>query len=250
MEWGVPSDGTPTQGGSGGGRPSNEVVCYWVAIPTESVSQNPESWIDYGLELPPPGLDVVWQTVECSNGSRRYEFRWVVAITPENLASVARGRLVGLLAPPVVASNPPLGVSSIVGVPVFVEVTNWTGVRTESECAGGLCVTVTASPALWFAPGEPGSAGVTCAGAGSRFVPGVDLFEQAAAPGACAHTYRQRTATAGRPSAWPGVVAVTWDLTWSASDGTSGVLTPVTLTADVPRGVDEVQTVVVGGQGP
>lgn len=254
LEWGVPTDGTPAQdvGTGNGGGDSGEVTCGWVTMPPGSVSDDPNTWVDYGLDPPPPGVDVVWQTVQCSDGTYQgYQFRWVPVVTPANLASIARGRLVGQLAAPVVASNPPLGTASIVGVPVFVEVTNWTGVRTESECAGGVCVTVTASPAVSFTPGEPGSAVVACAGAGSQFVPGAgDLAMQASAPGACAYPYRLRTGVAGRPGAWPGSVAVTWTLSWSATDGESGVLAPVTLSADSSRSVDEVQTVVVGGQVP
>jgi hypothetical protein len=197
-------------------------------------------------------MEVAWQTVQCSDGSfQGYQFRWVPVVTPASLASIARGRLVGELAAPVVASNPPLGVASIVGVPVFVEVTNWTGARSESECAGGLCVTVTATPSVSFTPGEPGSAVVACAGAGSRFAPGAgDPATQAAASGACAYPYRLRTGVEGRPRLWPGSVTMTWTLSWSASDGETGVLAPVTLSTDVSRAVKEVQTVVVGGAGP
>lgn len=253
VEWDAPTSGGPGQSaGAGRGRSPDEVVCYWVAIPSDSVSQNPESWIDYGLELPPPGLDVVWQTVECSDGSRRYEFRWVPALTPANLAALARGRIVGLLPQPEVSSSPQVGTNSILRVPVFVEVTNWTGVISESECAGGLCVTVTASPQLTFTPGEPDSSPIACAGSGSRYVPGGgDIDVQANAAGACAYAYRLRTgAQAGRPPEWPGLVSVTWTLSWTADSGASGSLPSVTRSTDVPRGVDEVQTVVVGGETP
>lgn len=169
VEWDVPTPGNPGRGG-GGPRPPDEVVCYWVTIP-EDLAEDPTIWVDFGLETPPEGVEVVWQEWECSDGSTQFDFRWVPATTPANLATLARGRLVGSLPQPSVASSPPVGTASIVGVPAFVEVTNWTGLVTESECAGGLCVTVAATPALSFSPGETGSAPVACAGSGSRYVP-------------------------------------------------------------------------------
>ena len=77
---------------------------------------------------------------------------------------------------------------AIVGVPVFVDVTNWTGVVAESECAGGMCVTVTATPSLTFIPGETRSSSVGCAGSGSRYDPdGGSAEAQASEDGACAY---------------------------------------------------------------
>ena len=246
-EWVVstpPSRSSPVNAG----RPAS--ACRWVSIP-EDLSRDSSVWTDFGLDRPPPGVVVAWQSWECSDGSPGYDFRWVVAASPEDLATLARGRLVGQLPQPVLETAPPLGTSSIVGVPVFVAVANWTGLVSASECAGGLCVTVTATPALMFEPGEPGSEPVACAGAGSEHVPGGPAPEvQASAPGACSWTYRMRTGAAGRPSVWPGEVSVTWTLAWSASSGASGSLPPVTRSAGLPRAVAEVQTVVAGGATP
>lgn len=249
VEWDVATPGGP--GSSRGVRGSTErPTCYWVTV-QDDLSQDPTIWIDFGLTPPPEGAEVVWQSWECTDGSPAFNFRWVLAATPENLASVARGRLVGVLPQPAVRSSPAVGTASIVDVPVFVEVTNWTGTTSASECAGGLCVTVTASPSLSFSPGEPGSSPLACAGSGTRYDPeGPPPEEQAAAPGACAYAYRLRTGAEGRPGAWPGSVSVTWTLAWSASSGASGALPAVTRSSSLPRAVEEVQTVVVGGQSP
>lgn len=245
IEWDVPTPGNP---GSPGDSGTDEVECYWVTIPD---IDDPTIFVDFGLPEPPADVDIVWQERECSDGSVQFTFRWVIPATPENLATIARGRLMGELPQPSVMSSPPMGTASIVGVPVFVEVTNWTGVVSESECAGGLCVTVTATPRLTFDPGEPGSEVVACASSGSRFAAdGGSLDTQASAPGACVYGYRLRTGVEGRPELWPGMASVTWTLSWTASSGASGSLPAVTRSTGLPRGVQEVQTVVVGGEAP
>lgn len=245
VEWDVvtppeePSDDGPTPD------------CYWVNLDYDMAANDPTVLVDFGLADPPAGVAIVWQEWLCSDGRTTFDFRWVVGATPEALAGIAYGRVVGRLPQPVVSSSPPLGTPSIIGVPVFVAVENWTGVVTDEECAGGLCVTVTARPELVFDPGESGAAAVACEGSGSAFSPAAGLPEvQAAMPGACAHTYRLRTGAPGRPAEWPGEVSVTWTIGWTASSGASGALSSVTRSTAVPRAVSEVHTVIVGGETP
>jgi hypothetical protein len=251
IEWDVTQPGS--SGGGGGDvkdQPKNEVECGWVTIEVP-VLRDPLFLVRYGLALPPADLPVLWQTVRCSDGSAPAQFRWIPVATPADLAGIARGRIVGLLPQPLVATSPPAGTPSIVDIPVFVEVTNWTGVITQSECAGGLCVTVSATPTLTFAPGEPGSVPLSCRGSGTRYEPsGSSMDEQMSAEGACAYPYSLRTGIPGRPSAWEGSVSVTWRITWTASSGQSGVLPSVTRSTRVTREVAEVQTVVIGGATP
>ena len=248
LEWDVTTPGTPgTPGGSGGG-PAPE--CYWVTIDDE-LPEDPTIFVDFGLEEPPEGVPILWQSWECSDGRATFNFRWVIAPTPGALAETVRGRLIGQLPQPVVESSPPAGTASIIGVPAFVAVVNWTGVVTETECAGGLCVTVTATPQLTFRPGEPGAPTVQCAGSGTRFAPDAGTPEaQASSPGACTWTYTTRTGANGRPSAWPGQASVSWSISWTATTGASGSLAAVTRSTDVPRPVAEVQTVIEGGATP
>jgi hypothetical protein len=248
LEWDVTTPGTPgTPGGSGGG-PAPE--CYWVTIDDE-LPEDPTIFVDFGLEEPPEGVPILWQSWECSDGRATFNFRWVIAPTPGALAETVRGRLIGQLPQPVVESSPPAGTASIIGVPVFVTVVNWTGVVTQTECAGGLCVTVTATPQLTFRPGEPGAQTVQCSGSGTRFAPDAGTPEaQASSPGACTWTYTTRTGANGRPSAWPGQASVSWSISWTATTGASGSLAAVTRSTDVPRPVAEVQTVIEGGATP
>lgn len=244
VEWDVATPATPSRRGG------NPVRCRWVRIDAD-LSDDPSIYFDFDLARPPEGTEIVWQSRECSDGRLTQDLRWIVPSTPRNLAALSRGTLVGVLPQPVVESSPPPGTPSIVGVPVFVAVANWTGMVTESECAAGVCVTVTASPSLVFMPGEPGAETRSCAGSGSRYSPGAgSAAAQAAEPGACAHAYRLRTGAQGRPSAWPGEVSVTWTITWTATSGASGSLPPVTRSTAAPRAVSEVQTVVAGGSTP
>jgi hypothetical protein len=164
------------------------------------------------------------------------------------LAEVVRVRLEGSLPAPEVVTTPEAGVAALVGYPSFVSVANWTGVVTDGECdpTGLLCVTVTATPSMRWSPGEPDVVPLECTGPGVAFDPeGPHPDEQAAAPNACAHAFEMRTAVPGRPRHRPGVVTVEWSLTWASSLGGGGSLTPVTKSADVPREVNEVQSVVV-----
>lgn len=248
LEWDV---GSPGGGGSGGGSGGGggEVVCFWRTI--SDPSSDPTVFYEFGLAQPPAGVTLVWQERVCNDGSAVFDLRWVVPVTPENLAQLARGEIVGRLPQPTVLASPPLGTAAIVEVPVFVEVSNWTGTINESECAGGLCVTLTATPVLRFSPGEPSSDSLQCAGPGTRFdANGPSPEAQAASDGACAHAYGLRTGAEGRPAAWPGLVSVTWTLSWSASSGATGTLPSVTRSTAVPRSVQEVQSVVVAGSTP
>ena len=143
---------------------------------------------------------------------------------------------------PVLASDPPVGVSSVVNTPVFVEVTNWQSQITDSECVLGVCVTMTATPTLTFDPGD-GRAHwcVIRRGAGTcRVAPRWPIRRSARA-----HTYLQRTGWPAGPTR-PGSVTVTWDVNW-AGGGTTGVFGPLVFSAPFARSVEEVSAVVVDG---
>lgn len=216
--------------------------------------------------MPPPGA--VWKRLDCPEPLAGNYFderdgglpiRWFPpgggepAVVPSSVEVVAESLLVAAEArmeAPRLGTDPPVGVSSVVGVPVFVEVTNWQGEIVEGpECVSGVCVSLRATPTLRFDPGD-GSPVVTCAPPGSRYVPGgPSLAEQAV--GACAHVYERRSGVEGRPGEWPGVVSVSWAVSWSSTvggvPGPSGSFEPLVLSAALPRAVEEVSTVVVDG---
>ncbi len=246
IEWETEDPGSPGDdggNGDGGTRPT----CYWETIPD---IDDPTIYADFGLDEPPPGAGIIWQSWECSDGTVTFRFRWILEPTPGDVAVEIRARIDGQLPAPVVVASPPLGTAAIIEVPSFVAVSNWGGTVTDSGCAGAICVTVTAAPSLRFTTGEPGRAAIECAGSGTVFDRSRPPAEQATAAGACVHTYTKRTSVEGRPAAWPGVVSVVWSISWQANDGQTGVLPSITRSTAIPRAVQEVQTVVVGGSTP
>ena len=245
--------GSPGGGGSGGGGGGGGPVCHSMPF-NAAVGRG-----DYGADLPNdpgprPSLDAVLMYTQCEGETTGRVWWWTPGepaapqpMTPAVLGSIARARLEGSLPEPDVTSSPAAGVAAIVGFPSFVSVDSWTGTVTDEACdpqVPSFCVGVTAVPSLSWTPGEPGAGPVACAGAGTIFDPAAGTpEEQAAVEGACAHAFRLRTGVDGRPPAWPGVVTVTWQLTYT-SPGGDGSLDDVVKSAALPRTVDEVQTVV------
>jgi len=230
------------------GSASQPAACGWSTVTEAEAASH--------VDTPPPaGADVTWQAwcIDAASAGATYggPYRWVVADAPPTPAEIAAGlyqQIQGRMPYPVVATNPPLGMPSVVEVPVFVSVTNWQPTISVTDSVTGIPVTVTATPQLLFKPGEPGAGTKSCTGPGRRYEPGGgDLWDQARASGACAHVYLQRTGVDGRPGEWPGVVTVRWSITWSAADGSGGSFPAVDRATAVPRAVEEVQTVVVSG---
>lgn len=142
-------------------------------------------------------------------------------------------------------TSPELGDPAVIDVPTFVAVSNWQGEISRSRCVQGVCVSLTATPTLRFDPGEPGADAIECDPPGTYFDPdGPSPDEQASVPGACAHAYQRRTGVGDRPDAWPGEVSVAWDVQWQETGGGTSGAFDLTLSTEVPRVVQEVNTVV------
>jgi hypothetical protein len=266
-DWCLESDepaevGAPTDPGNGGGPGQPAPECGWANVP-ESTVPLPTSSRPYILTngRPPEGLEVVWQGW-CYDADApgfqyfRGPFRWlpvgepVPVLTPEDVAAEAYDRLQGRMPDPAVVTNPAPGVDAVVGVPVFVTVTNWQSQLVETDDLLGDLVTVQARPVAVVEPGEPDAPAVTCDGPGRGYDPAAgDLWAQAASPGACTATYHRRTGVDGRPDEWASVVTVRWSIQWWSESGGGGEFPDVSRSVAIPRGVDEVQTVVVDGGG-
>lgn len=80
--------------------------CYWVTLDYDPSVDDGPIYADYGIEPPPEGVDVIWQTMECSDGNVIDDFRWILAPTPAEIAVGVRGRIAGTLPEPVVALVP------------------------------------------------------------------------------------------------------------------------------------------------
>lgn len=254
---GTPTGDTPGQGDTGGGSgPTDVPACVWrntSTPPSETVALYPGA-----------PADAIWQYLDCGPASENQPtgFRWVApdgtpsapAPVPAAVAQTVMARVEAQMRAPRLEADPARGVAAIVDVPTFVAVSNWQGEIVEGpECVFGVCVTITATPTLTFDPGD-GSPAITCPPGGSRYqADGPSAAAQA--QGACAYAYPRRTGVEDRPAEWPGVVTVTWDVSWSSATGgpggpagPGGTFDPLTFSADLPRAVDEVATVVVAGE--
>jgi hypothetical protein len=111
-------------------------------------------------------------------------------------------------------------------------------------CAGALCATATAVPmSLLFDPGN-GDQGVSCAGPGTAWVrpPGGSWIPDPQ-PQGC--DYRYTSSTFGNPNGeLTATYTITWQVTWTGTNGTSGRLRPLDTTADSTFAVAELQSVV------
>jgi hypothetical protein len=163
--------------------------------------------------------------------------------SPDEVAADIWADVSGDLLDPDVVADPAVGQPALRTVPTFVSVANWQAGFSHNGCdqqTGTVCVTLTATPALTFDPGD-GTGEIPCPDGGSVYDPaGGTPREQA--EGACAHAYEQRTGVEGRPEAWEATVTVTWTVTWAGA-GQSGTLAPIALSGGFPREVEEVQSV-------
>jgi len=130
---------------------------------------------------------------------------------------------------------------AVVHLPLWFAVTpgQWAPVSATASIPG-LAATVTARPVwLAFEPGDGGAA-VSCTGPGPRYRPGMP---EPARPPDCSYTYRDASTTAPGGTTWPARLSIRWQVSWSATNGDSGSLGPLTTTAGYPVPVQEIQAI-------
>jgi len=114
----------------------------------------------------------------------------------------------------------------------------------KTVCAGALCATATASPSsLSFDPGN-GDQPVSCAGPGTAWVrPAGGSWVPTPQPQGC--DYQYTTSTYGYPNGeLTAAYTITWGVTWTGTNGTSGTLNPLATTVNSTFAVAELQSVV------
>ncbi|MDG4856773.1 hypothetical protein P8605_01090 [Streptomyces sp. T-3] len=128
----------------------------------------------------------------------------------------------------------------VVHVPtwMWVDGDGW-GPVSETASVPGVTVTATAYPrkAVW-SMGEGGA--VTCTGPGTPY--SAKYGAKQSSPD-CGYTYAT-SSVGGKGSAFTVSVTVTWDVEWQGG-GQSGQVPGLTVTAERPLVVDEVQAIVV-----
>ncbi|MBX3313010.1 MAG: hypothetical protein KF906_01720 [Actinobacteria bacterium] len=136
---------------------------------------------------------------------------------------------------PEIGSSPPQGALMPVGLPVWFWVDNGAAL-TESAAVPGVSVTVRATVASTavVVDGPDGTVRIDCEGTGERFDPAVHgAWDRSG----CSHVF-------DRAGSVEVTVSVTWDLSWSATTGASGVLDPVTRSTTVTVQPVELEAVV------
>jgi hypothetical protein len=259
VQW---SSGGPPSGGNGNGNqngngngngdgapdPNN---CRWELYPVPAgvtpdrpAGVSPDATMYWEICTNALGVDYVGP-----GGTQWFGPGQVPLPSPQQVAQQFQVEISTKLRVPALTASPPIGTRSTVHVPTFVAVSNWQGQQTAGGCdpTGTVCVNLTATPKLTFAPGETGSRTVRCEDGGTRYDPaGAPPAERAAAPGACAWNYQYRTGAGGRPAEWPGQVTVTWAVHWQQPGGQGGDFPDIALSTDMPRAVQEIQGVVTG----
>ena len=246
VEWTVGgNDGSPGDGGGGDGPAP---ICYWRNI---GPSDDPTIFADYGLPYPPDGAEIQWQIVGVL---RRHG-----SSTTSVGSSPCRQKTWPLVSGFASLDNSACRLSkrhrrsarrrSSVFRCSLPSATGRASSPTPVVAAGS------ASPSQPHrrSPSQPANRVARRSLARVRAQSSIVHHRQRARhrpPGACAHVYKLRTSAEGRPTEWPGSVSVTWSITWTATAGDSGTLPSITRTMALPRGVQEVQTVVVGGKTP
>lgn len=268
-----PGGGGPEgDGGNGSGGTGERPRCYWAALDLDAQDQET---IDRVLEEQddPPEDGAQWWVLWCGDepcplygsldgyercgeygeyGGRVFwaETDPVPPDTPAEMYLLTElwARVSGNLVEPELGLDPAASDPAIVTIPTFVEVENWADdwEGSEQECIatpdGELCVELTWEASLWYDPGEPGADRVDCVDPpGTRFDPAGPEPRQQAAEGSCTYEYIQHTSGDG---AYQATVGVTYDFTWTASSGWTGVFDPIERSTSFSRTVDEVQAIV------
>jgi hypothetical protein len=196
-----------------------------------------------GLPWPPPAGQS-WALLDCLAGAVGAGPQAVLVttvtgvpqVTPQQLMVRALGELRVPSLPP--GTAPPLGTDGLVGLPewFWVPAASWHSLSVTVS-AGPVWATVTALPvSLTVDPGA-GIAPVSCSGPGNAYDAATPATQQHTA---CSYTYDQPSA--GLPgNAYQASVTVSWQVTWTGSGGTGGVLAaalsvPVGFTVPVAQG--------------
>jgi len=103
----------------------------------------------------------------------------------------------------------------------------------------------TATPvSLTFTPGDDGQP-VTCDGPGQEWQPNDQTWLPPVNPQGCSYKYPNSSLGVGGDDQVTATYTITWKVTWTGSDGTSGAFNGMQTQTTSRFAVAEVQTVVV-----
>jgi hypothetical protein len=222
--------------GQGGSSNTPAVTCQWLIAEEAAVSQARAMTTVQTVRFRPDGSQEHLYGHVCSGAIT--EWRWIRVTSVADLVGQAAAQVRRLLPKPSGVFTPPAD-AGVVHVPVSFSVpaAQWAPVSATATAAGA-SVTVTARPTgLVFTSGDGGGS-TSCPGPGST----------AASASSCSYTYANASSVAPGGRAWPGTLGIRWTVGWTASDGETGALDPMTTTSAVAMTVREIESVERAGQ--
>jgi hypothetical protein len=166
------------------------------------------------------------------------EFVWQGPVDPIDLIPGASARARARLPRPVPNMSPAPEIGSVVNLGLWFAIED-PGVTSARATLGTAWAQVQGTFAsVSIDPGD-GSAPITCDGFGTPYPEGSQDPDE----GPCGHTYTERT-----PDDQPNQMTytITYDLTWSTSDGGSGSLGTFDRSVTFDYDIDEIQTIGTG----
>jgi len=166
-------------------------------------------------------------------------FVWVApAVDPIDLVPGASTRARAQLPLPSPDMNPAAEVGSVVNLGVWFAIDDPGTTTARATLASAWAQVQGTFQSVTIDPGD-GADPVTCDGLGTPYPQGSNDPDQ----GPCGHTYLERT-----PDERPNQMTytITYNLTWSTSDGRSGNLGTYDRSATFDYDIDEIQTVGTG----
>ena len=176
-----------------------------------------------------------------------------VAPPPPTSAQLALAAFGELVMPSPAPSRYPSGILKESGHPYTIVNANtwfWTDPATfqpvsKTVTAGAVWGKATATPvSLGFTPGD-GSHSVSCLGPGRPWKANDQTWLAPVNPQGCSYRYLQSSLGVGGDDQVTATYTITWNVTWSGSDGTGGAFNNMQTQTAARFAVAEVQTVVV-----
>jgi len=172
---------------------------------------------------------------------------------PPTSAQLAQAAFGELVMPLPVPSRYPSGILKESGHPyTIVNANTWFWIDpgtfqpvSKTVTAGAVWGKATATPvSLGFAPGD-GSHSVSCPGPGPPWKANDQTWLAPVNPQGCSYRYLQSSLGIGGDDQVTATYTITWNVTWTGSDGTGGAFNNMQSQTTSRFGVAEVQTVVV-----
>ncbi len=221
-------------GGTGGG--GGNVTCTYYEVGTDTV------WLGTGTQATTLTEGTAYW-LRCADAADVTVYLDLITYQPApviDAATLARQAYKELVLPtPAPRTAPPSNQPVLVGMAawLWLDPTTWTPQQATASLPG-LSATVAATPTTLIWDTGDGSGPITCAGPATPWHRGAQRSD----PGAC-------TAAWQHSGIYTASVTVTWRVTWTASDGTSGALPDVTRTTTYPVQAQSRQAVITSNGG-